>query len=284
MSHKYSGATRSDISIFKLFQKQNRRTCPPPSRQHDNFVISCENVCDQKSGVNTSQQGNLEFSHFAQDHDYCRIPPRKTECGSRLGVQKFLGFERMEIKELSLSKNDSKEVHASNTSFFQSPKLSSSKLLCLESRPSVSRVRRVLTGLERDSGLCLSSILSDRKCFSKSKERTLQIINHNPNLAKTKFLLNTSGNVNSTPHFHQLAKDLLRNSQGDIHPLVQNRQLRLVAWTISPEISLQQAYRRKLLSLSQMKDDQAQFQITSRPGESSVADVVNNKLIPFDVI
>ena len=71
ISHKYSGAARSGISVFKLFQKQSRRTCPPPSRQHDSFVISCENVWDQKSGVNTSQQGNLEFSHFAQDHDYC---------------------------------------------------------------------------------------------------------------------------------------------------------------------------------------------------------------------
>ena len=33
-----------------------------------------------------------------------------------------------------------------------------------------------------------------------------------------------------------------------------------------------------------MKDDQVQFKITSRLGESPVADVVNNKLIPFDVI
>ena len=78
--------------------------------------------------------------------------------------------------------------------------------------------------------------------------------------------------------------ELLKNPQGEIHPLVMNNHLRLAAWTVSGNHWLKRDYRVKLQTLSQIADAEAQFLITNRPGESGLAGVSRDKLIPFDVM
>ena len=79
-------------------------------------------------------------------------------------------------------------------------------------------------------------------------------------------------------------KNLLLNPDQVVHPLIENRTLQLVAWTVSGKDLLQKAYQRKLSPSSQIPDEKVQSLITTRPGESLVAGVIDGKLIPFDVL
>ena len=79
-------------------------------------------------------------------------------------------------------------------------------------------------------------------------------------------------------------KTLLKNPRGEIHPLVQNRTLQLVAWTVSRLDCRRREFDRQLPTLSPGQEDQILMQIMSRPGESGLAGVLEGKLIHFLVI
>ena len=79
-------------------------------------------------------------------------------------------------------------------------------------------------------------------------------------------------------------KDLLKNPKAEIHPLVQNRIRKLVAWTVSGLDCRRSEFQRKLPTLSPSQEDQIIMLIMSRPGESGLAGVLEWKLIHFLVI
>ena len=60
--------------------------------------------------------------------------------------------------------------------------------------------------------------------------------------------------------------------------------MELTVWAISGKARLYQEFQRQLTTLSQELDKKHLFQVTNRPGESGLADVVGNKLIRFSVI
>ena len=79
-------------------------------------------------------------------------------------------------------------------------------------------------------------------------------------------------------------KDLLKNPKRESHPLIQNKTLKLVAWTVSGLDYRMREYRRQLPTLSVCQEDQVLMQIMNRPGESGLAGVVEGKLIHFTVL
>ena len=79
-------------------------------------------------------------------------------------------------------------------------------------------------------------------------------------------------------------RDLLLSPDQEVHPLLKNQTLQLVAWKISGNKCLQKVYQKKLSLLCQTLGGKVQSPITTRPGESLVAGVLKNKLIPFDVL
>ena len=60
---------------------------------------------------------------------------------------------------------------------------------------------------------------------------------------------------------------VLTNPQGQTHPLVKQKRLRLAAWTVSGNLWHQRDYQSRLQILSQIPDAEAQYLITNRPGE-----------------
>ena len=94
-------------------------------------------------------------------------------------------------------------------------------------------------------------------------------------------ILNMS--INS-PIFLPWRNDLLKNLKGEIHPLVQNRTLKLVAWTVSRLDCRRKEFQRQLPALSPCQEDQILMQIISRPGENGLAGVLEGKLVHFLVI
>ena len=79
-------------------------------------------------------------------------------------------------------------------------------------------------------------------------------------------------------------KDLLRNPKGESHPLIKNGSMRLAAWLVSGRKCQQRRFQTRLPRLSGNLERRELELITTRPGESSVAGVVLDRLIPFHAL
>ena len=79
-------------------------------------------------------------------------------------------------------------------------------------------------------------------------------------------------------------RDLLKNPKGGIHPLVQNKTLNLVAWTVSGLDYKRKEFQGRLPTLSLNQEDQVRTQIMNRPGVNGLAGVLKRKSIHFVVI
>ena len=79
-------------------------------------------------------------------------------------------------------------------------------------------------------------------------------------------------------------RNILVDPQGQVHPLVVNKSLRLVAWKVSGIAWPRKEFRQGLQNLSQVPEDQAHHLITNQPGINRLAGVVNGKLIRIHVI
>ena len=79
------------------------------------------------------------------------------------------------------------------------------------------------------------------------------------------------------PAFPNLLADPNQNQQ----PLCQNQILTLGAWKVSSNSILQKAYQTKQLTYLKVTKNQAHCIITKRDGKCEVADVFQEKLLPF---
>ena len=79
-------------------------------------------------------------------------------------------------------------------------------------------------------------------------------------------------------------KDLLKDPAGKLNQLVIQNSLQLVAWTISIRTYLQKEYQKGLRILLETIGEHLQSSIMSQFGRSCVADVVNERYVPLDLI
>ena len=71
---------------------------------------------------------------------------------------------------------------------------------------------------------------------------------------------------------------------GEVHPLIANRTLRVVVWSISGNDYLRRDFQKQLLNLLQVQDENVHSQVTIRPEECGLARVRNNRLMHFNVM
>ena len=69
-------------------------------------------------------------------------------------------------------------------------------------------------------------------------------------------------------------RNLLKNPKGEIHLLVQNKTLKLVAWTVSGLDYKRKEFQGRFPTLSLNQEDQVLTQIMNRPGVNGLAGVV----------
>ena len=75
--------------------------------------------------------------------------------------------------------------------------------------------------------------------------------------------------------------NILTDPNQNQHPLCQNQTLTLAVWKVSGNSILQKACQTKQLTWLKVAEDQAHCIITKRGGDSGVAGVFQEKLIPF---
>ena len=76
-------------------------------------------------------------------------------------------------------------------------------------------------------------------------------------------------------------RNLLLSQGGEPHPLIINGTLKLVAWRISGEIKKCKAYQKTLQNYSQHLGERELNQLTTAAGNTGLAGVTADKLIPF---
>ena len=81
-----------------------------------------------------------------------------------------------------------------------------------------------------------------------------------------------------------LSEKLLSNPSGQTDPLVTNQTLTLVAWMVSEDICLRKEFLSRQPILSPIQGDRVFYQVTSRPGRSGLAGVIEGRLIHFNVL
>ena len=74
--------------------------------------------------------------------------------------------------------------------------------------------------------------------------------------------------------------DLITSPMAEAHPL-QNHGLVLAAWKVDGDPQKHMIFQKRLEIFSEMQDETVRKQLTRAPGESGVAGVIGNRLIPF---
>ena len=159
---------------------------------------------------------------------------------------------------------------------------SDTKLRCMETRSSQSCNRCISTKLVTKIPVCFSSFCMIPNFLNKTLNgKVPKLILITPTW-KTQVRYPKILNISiKSPILLPWRKDLLKNPKGEIHPLVQNRTIKLVAWTVSGLDCRRREFQRQLPTLSPGQEDQIVMQVMSRPRESGLAGVLEGKLIFF---
>ena len=80
------------------------------------------------------------------------------------------------------------------------------------------------------------------------------------------------------------SQELLVNPKEQVHPLVLNKTLKLMAWKISRKTWLRKEFQTRLPILSQIPEDQALQLITNWPAKNGLAGVVKDRLIQLHAV
>ena len=80
------------------------------------------------------------------------------------------------------------------------------------------------------------------------------------------------------------SRDLSKNPKNKIHPLFQNKTLKLVPWTVSRLDDKKIEFQGRLSTLSLSQEDHVLTQIRNRPVVDGLVGVLKEKLILFVLI
>ena len=157
---------------------------------------------------------------------------------------------------------------------------STSRLYGLETRSSQSGNRCSPTEIEKPgTSICFSPFLTDRKSSLKSQGRGINNDFGNFNWPAQPWYGQILDLCITEPLLLSQSQEFLVDPKGQIHPLVLNKTLKLMAWKISGKTWLRKEFQTRLPILSQIPEDQALQLITNRPGKNGLAGVVKNRLI-----
>ena len=230
-------------------------------------------------------QENLGIPFEVGDHNYCRIRPKRVEYNSRLGNSKQFRLLRAdaEASNFSASLPNNK---CSRGRFACIPSITSdTNLRCTESRSSQSCNRCISTELDTQSPVCFFPFCMIPKILNKTlKEKVPKLVSITPAWKTKLWYAKILSMSIKSPILLPWRKDLLKNTKGEIHALVQNRILQLVVWTVSGIDCRRREFQRQLPTLPPSQEDQILMQIMKQPGESELAGVLEGKLIHFLVM
>ena len=161
--HQYTRIISSKTSHTDIHKIQTCQSNTSSSRQYCGLNKFNENEDFSKSQSDRVGQGNLRISFEVGDHNYCRIPLKRTECSSRLGISKQFGLLRVDAESSDFSERLPNKG-LSRYRFVCIPSITSdTNLRCMKIRSSQLYNRCISTELGTQIPACLSPVLHDFK-------------------------------------------------------------------------------------------------------------------------
>ena len=218
--HQYSRIISSKTSHTDIHKIQRCQSNTSSSRQYCGLNIFDENGRYSKSENGRVGQGNLGISFEVGDHNYCRIPPKRIEFNSRLGISKHFGLLRVDAESSNFSESLPNKGF-SRDRFVCIPSITSdTNLCCMETRSSQSCNRCISTELVTQTPVCFSPILHDSKSSQQNTQgASPQAHINNPSLDNTSLVSKDFEHVNQESYFAALEKGSSEKSQrGNSYP------------------------------------------------------------------
>ena len=205
------------------------------------------------------------------DHSYCRVPSQQPEHDRKLRVKKQFGLLGMETTSPVTLEN---LLTDGIDRYFYFQTISSDQDLLFVEAISIEPSSRCLpTKLVPKKSLCLFRILHDPKGSEQSPQRTFSMVIL-VTLAWSSQLPYPEAIIISIqqPILLTWRRDILENPKGEIHPLVQNKTLKLVAKTVLGIDYKKKVFQGSLPALPLNQEDLGLTQIMNRSGVNGIAD------------
>uniref|UniRef100_A0A8W8JUE2 Uncharacterized protein n=1 Tax=Magallana gigas TaxID=29159 RepID=A0A8W8JUE2_MAGGI len=264
-------------------QKQTKCT-----HSFENGQYNCCDLCKQDGGnkithSNKHCKRSMRILSGKKDNSYSRAPSWISQSDSRLGEQECVNHEHQQLEVESQDICSDKFVMGSsrNGPVCGQIKCTAREVHELETRPICYGNRCIPSTLGRNDSICISTILPDTEMHSKSSERAGGISHCDTSMANTTLLSNVTEYVNSRPHSSTPIEGPPSVTRGDPHPLITNGTLKLVVWKISGETKKCMGHQQTLQNYSQHHGGRELNQLTTAAGNTGLAGVVADKLIPF---
>jgi len=239
-------------------------------RQHGSTDIFSQNGGYKKSGIDSVESRNLGIPLASEDHDYCRTPTRETKCGSRSSVKIGKGLKRVEIEPISIQKTMHTEGDSECGSICLENISSGPQVHVLETRPLQYRQRCFPGRLETSGGVCVPAILSYTTSIEKDQGGRSNFTVDNSSLANSSLVSTGPANEHPKSHINSKGKKPSTRSMSGI--------------TSSKPQSTTGGMESIRKNLASKGVSERAVSLISRPGESLVAGVVSERVIPFDVL
>ena len=155
------------------------------------------------------------------------------------------------------------------------------EILELETRPKSSRDRRLSNGLEQSGGLRFPPFCLVGRCICHCVETKSQILLIAPVWRNQYWYPLLLGSLFNYPTLIPSQVDLLKNPDGESHPLCQQQRLVLAAWPISGVKGVTEKFLVTLSESLGTRSEIIQENHISQHGALTEAGVVKGMKIPF---
>ena len=197
-SYKCFGAESRKICNSNFFSLASHCSVNTHSDgQHSCSFIFGKNGWYSKSISKSIEQRNLGLFVEQRDRNYCRVPPRVTECGGRCSIENSKGCQRVEVKSQCISKDLPEKGNSRHRSFCFSNISPSTNIHLLETGPVQPREGCFPNDLDQQKRICFPSFLSNRSIVKKGSNRSGNIDSSHPRMAKSILVSSTSTNVST---------------------------------------------------------------------------------------
>ena len=270
--YQCSGIVSHQICPFNVFENVQSQINPFPGRQYECPFLPDENGWGgggyAKQGDDSYFQRDLGICTIQRDPAYCRVPAGQIERQGRLDFQKFPRLKQMATISKSIPKNLCKVGIPRVGSFCIKSMPSDTILPVVESRSTQLSNRYIPTKLETSGAtVCFSPFFMIGKVLLKVKTEKVDVILITPSWPAQLWYSQVLELSVTEPLLLPQLSNILVNPPGQMHPLVVNKILRLVAWKVSGGAWPRKEFRQGLQSLSQVPEDKTHHLITNRSVE-----------------
>ena len=194
--------------------------------------------------------------------------------GITITVEYLPGVLIQEVDFQSRSVSDSSELKSDPAIFqyifrilwtpdidlFASRVLSGPNIYSMDTRFIQQRDRRLPTIMEESEGLCLPPVWSNRENSDESASRNDNIFSDS-SMAKAVVVPKGTASECSGPILLSKIGNLLLNLDSQKHPLIENRTLQFIVWTVSRKKFVTEGLLKKLSHLSQIPEEMIQWSL-----------------------